>query len=117
MQKNYRNILNELDSSADIRYSFVVSRDGLLIHPEECKELNSEAFAAMAATVLGAAEAAVDELNDGVPAMILVKSRKYNIIIIGAGPRSLLAVVTSSNDTERIYEKMEKAAREIGKLI
>lgn len=117
MQKNYRNILNELDSSADIRYSFVVSRDGLLIHPEECKELNSEAFAAMAATVLGAAEAAVDELNDGVPAMILVKARKYNIIIIGAGPRSLLAVVTSSNDTERIYEKMEKAAREIGKLI
>jgi len=117
MQKNYKHILNELDSSADVKHSFVISRDGLLIHPEQCKELNPEAFAAMAATILGAAEAAVDELNEGVPTMVVVKAKKNNIVITGAGPRLLLAVITSSNDTEKLYENMEKTAREIGKLV
>ncbi len=115
MQKNYKQILNELDSLSDVKHSFVISRDGLLMYPEQCTELNPEAFAAMTATVLGAAEAAVDELNEGVPTMVVVNARKSNIIITGAGPRLLLAAIISSNDTDKVYGYMEKAAREIGK--
>ncbi len=115
--KHYKNILSELESSADIKRSLIVSRDGLLIHPETCGEFNPEAFAAMAATLLGAAEAAMDELNEGVPTMITIKSKKFITVVTGAGSRALLAVITSSNDIDTVYEAMEKAAKEIGKII
>ncbi|NIA09914.1 MAG: hypothetical protein GWP10_09335 [Nitrospiraceae bacterium] len=115
MQKNYRNILNDLNSLDGVKHSFVISRDGLLIYPEECKDINPEAFAAMAATILGAAEAAMDELNGGVPAVVVAKAKKDNIIITGAGPMALLAVVSSSDDIDAVHKAMESASKEIGK--
>lgn len=114
--KQYKRILNDLESSVDIEYSFIVSRDGLLIYPEKCEDLNPEAFAAMSATLLGAAEAAVDEMNGGVPTMVVVKTKKFNIISTGAGAKSLLVVVTPSDDIDAVYEAMEKAAKEIDSI-
>ncbi|MEA2054136.1 MAG: roadblock/LC7 domain-containing protein [Candidatus Thermoplasmatota archaeon] len=115
--KQYRNILSELESSADIDHSFIVSRDGLLIYPEKCSEFNPDAFAAMTATLLAAAEAAMDELNGGVPIRVVVKANNFNIITTGAGPRAILAVITSSNDIDTVHEAMKKAAKEIDEIL
>jgi len=115
--KHYKRILSDLESSADIEYSFIISRDGLLIYPEKYGDLNAEAFAAMGATLLGAAEAATDELNSGLPTMVIVKTRKFNIIAAGAGPKAMLTVVTSSDDMDAVYRAMEKAAKEIDSII
>lgn len=116
--KQYRNILSELESSADIDHSFIVSRDGLLIYPEKCSEFNPDAFAAMTATLLAAAEAAMDELNGGVPIrVVVVKANNFNIITTGAGPRAILAVITSSNDIDTVHEAMKKAAKEIDEIL
>ncbi|RLF64363.1 MAG: hypothetical protein DRN33_02355 [Thermoplasmata archaeon] len=116
-EKHYKRILSDLESSADVENSFIVSRDGLLIYPEKSGDFNAEAFAAMGATLLGAAEAAVDEMSGGLPTMVVVRTRKFNIIATGAGPKAMLAVVTSSHDIDAVYRAMEKAAKEIDSII
>ncbi|MDD3492650.1 MAG: roadblock/LC7 domain-containing protein [Candidatus Thermoplasmatota archaeon] len=112
--KRYKTILNTLASTVDIEHSFIVSRDGLLIAPESCQGLNPHAFAAMAATLLGAAEAAVDELRGGVPAHVAVHTKNFTILVMGAGPRALLAVVTTAEQMDSVIDAMQTAAKELG---
>lgn len=112
--KRYKTILNTLASTADIEHSFIVSRDGLLIAPETCQSLNPHAFAAMTATLLGAAEAAVDELSGGIPDYVTVHTKNCTILAMGAGPKMLLAVVTTAEQIEPVIDALRTAAKELG---
>ena len=114
--KHFKTILNTLVSNADIEHGFFISRDGLLISPESCQSLNPHAFAAMSATLLGAAEAAVDELGGGIPAYVTVNTKNLTIIAMGAGPQILLAVVTTAQDMTPVIDAMKLAANEIKNL-
>ena len=114
--KRYKAILNTLSSSADIEHGFIISRDGLLIAPESCQSINPHAFAAMTATLLGAAEAAVDELSGGIPSHVTVIMKNLTIIARGASPQALLAVVTTASDISPVLDAMQMAAKEIGDL-
>ena len=113
-QKRYKAILNTLSLSADIEHCFIISRDGLLISPESCKNINPHAFAAMTATLLGAAEAAVDELGGGVPSHVTVTMKNMTIIAMGASPQKLLSVVTTARDISPVLDAMKRVAKEIG---
>jgi predicted regulator of Ras-like GTPase activity (Roadblock/LC7/MglB family) len=114
--KQYKTIINTLVSTSEIEHGFIVSRDGLLISPESCENLNAHAFAAMSATLLGAAEAAVDELGGGIPIHVTVKTKKIKIITMGAGPKMLLAVVTAASDVTPVLDAMKTAATKIMNL-
>ncbi len=87
-------ILNNLKFVGDVEGSAVASRDGLLICSTLSLKYNAETFAAMSATMLGAAETATSELGKGIPDRIIVESKLGRIIAIESGPKALLLVMT-----------------------
>jgi len=87
-------ILNDLKNIGGIEASAVASRDGLLIYSTVSKKLHAETFAAMSATMLGAAETATTELGKGIPQRIIVESENGKLIATGAGQKALLVVMT-----------------------
>jgi len=58
-------VLSGLKAEGDIEGSAVITRDGLLIAADLPSRIDAETFAAMAATMTGAAETAVSELKKG----------------------------------------------------
>ncbi len=86
--------LNTLKNIGGIEASAVASRDGLLIYSTISRKLHAETFAAMSATMLGAAETATIELGKGIPERIIVESDNGKIIATGAGNKALLLVMT-----------------------
>lgn len=115
--KEYKKILHDLEADADVEGSCIVSRDGLLIYSDMPDTLHPEAFAAMTATLLGAAEAAMDEVKKGIPQKVVVEGKNFYIITIGAGPKALLTVITQSNDLENIGKAAVRAAEKIEKIV
>ena len=87
-------IINELLCLGGVETSVVASRDGLLIYSNASMKDNAETFAAMSATMLGAAETATTELGKGIPDRIIVESMNGRIIATGAGPKALLILTT-----------------------
>jgi hypothetical protein len=110
-------ILNDLKLLGGIEASVVASRDGLLIYSNSALKQNAETFAAMSATMLGAAETATSELGKGIPERIIVESMNGKIIATGAGPKALLIVLTQPEaslgliliDVAKASEKIKEA--------
>jgi len=88
-------VLIDLKRTGDVEASAIVSRDGLLMASDIPKSVHADTFAAMSATMFGAAETAVSELKKGLPDRVIVESKEGKVIATGAGPKALLVVMTS----------------------
>ena len=88
-------LLNDLKRTGNIEASAVVSRDGLLMASDISAGIHAETFAAMNATMMGAAETAVSELKKGFPDRVIIESKEAKVIVTGAGPKALLIVMTT----------------------
>ena len=84
--------LSDLHNNAAIEASAIVSRNGVLIAANA--PADAKTFAAMAATMLGAAEITSERLDQGVPDCMIVESRRGRLIVMGAGKKMLLAAMT-----------------------
>jgi hypothetical protein len=112
-------VLKEVGKAGDVEASTTVSRDGLLIVAGFAhRSFGAETFVAMTATMLGAAETAISELDKGVPDRVIVESKEAKIIASGAGPKASL-VVMASPDAELglILVEMAKAREKIKALV
>lgn len=112
-------VLRRLEE-AGIEASAVVSRDGIIIIYSGLQTggEEKEAFAAMAAAVLGAAETATSELKQGVPRRIIIESGDRKLIEVGAGPLALLvALVGPKLPVAEALKEIEKAAHEVRRLV
>lgn len=89
--------LKQLKKVGGVDSSAVVTRDGLLIASDISDTVDAETFAAMTATMVGAAETAMNEVGAGIPDRVIVESKKSKIISIGAGEKALLIVMTESD--------------------
>src|SRR3972149_7286970 len=111
-------ILNDLKKAVGVEACAAVSRDGLLIRSNMQKEQFAESFAAMSATMLGAAETATTELGKGVPHRIIVETDDGRLIAVGAGPKALLVVIINSDTgLGLILLELEKAAEKLKELL
>ena len=111
-------ILENLRKTGGVEACAAVSRDGLLIRGIIQKQQFAESFAAMAATMLGAAETATIELGKGVPNRVIVESDQGKLIAVGAGPKALLVVLVDSNTgLGLILLELEKAALKVKELL
>ena len=88
-----KRLLTNLKSLGTIEASAIVSRDGILICSDMPEGVVAETFAAMSATMLGAAETATIELKKGLPGKVIVESKNSKLICMGAGPKALLIVM------------------------
>ncbi len=111
-------ILHDLKSTGDVEASAIVSRDGLLMARDIPREINGETFAAMSATMLGAAETAINELKKGGVNRIIVESKQAKILASGAGEKALLVIMTSPDaGLGLILIEMDKACSKISGVV
>lgn len=113
----YKKVINDLMTTGDIETAVIASRDGLLVVGESAKETSLEQVVAMVATILGAAETATSELGKGLPNRIIVEAPQGKLVIMGAGPKTLVAVVAKPGaGLGLIILAVEKAAEKVKKL-
>ena len=113
-----KEILTELNRSAGVNASAVVSRDGLLMSSVMPEDIDAEAFAAMTATMLGAAETAFSELKKGVAERVIVEGTHAKIIAMGAGSEALLVAMTDPKAMlGLVLHQMGRAVEKIKKVI
>lgn len=72
----------------------VVGRDGLPILLQVSRPVQEETFSAMAAAMLGAAEAALLEFGASEPALITVESGRMRLVLAGLDDQHLLVVAS-----------------------
>jgi hypothetical protein len=104
---------------AGIESSAVVRREGVVIEsdmPGSAEE--NEAFAAMAAAVLGAAETATSELRQGVPRRVILELGARRIVEVGAGPVALLvASIGAGAQFAKALREIDRAAHDIRDIV
>lgn len=111
-------LIADLKKSGGVESCAAVSRDGLLIRSSMQREQFAESFAAMSATMLGAAETASTELGKGVPNRVIVESTQGRLIAVGAGPKALLVVIVSPEaGLGLILLELDKAAKKLKELL
>ena len=111
-------ILADLRKVGGVEACAAVSRDGLLIRSNIHKEQFAESFAAMSATMLGAAETATIELGKGVPHRVIVESENGRLIAVGAGPKALVIVIVNTDTgLGLILHELEKASEKLKGLL
>jgi len=95
--KTINNILQDLNKTQGIEISALLRRDGLLI--SSTMERNADTFAAMSATMFGAAVIASEEFGHGYPDRVIVETNKGKLIASGAGPKAMIIVLARENST------------------
>ena len=111
-------VLKDLKTAGGIEASAVVSRDGLLMASDILQDVHSETFAAMTATMLGAAETAVVELDKGGVDRIIVEGEDAKIIGTGAGQNAILIVMTDpGTGLGLVLVEMDKAKEKVEGII
>lgn len=111
-------LLKGFNDGCSCEGSAIVSRDGLLISSFLSGGVDAETFAAMSATMVGAAETAVSELKKGSMERVIVESRDSKIIATGAGPSALLVVMASSKaNLGLVLMEMKKFSDQISSIL
>ncbi|MDI6902430.1 MAG: roadblock/LC7 domain-containing protein [Methanocellales archaeon] len=126
-------VLDDLKEAVEVEASAIISREGLLMASDLSWHLTyltisregllmasdiSGLFAAMSATMLGAAETATAELWKGISSQIIVELKKGKVIAYGAGPKAILVTITPPKaELSPILVEMEKAADKIKGLL
>ena len=111
-------ILLDLKQMGGINASSIASRDGLLVVSDMDSESHAETFAAMSATMLGAAENATTELGKGIPDRVIVESDHGKLVAMGAGPKALLVILTEPDaGLGLILVELEKSVEKIKKIM
>lgn len=107
IKEQLNDLLKNLHDQNEIEASAVVSRDGLIITAKMSNGLDADTFAAMTATMMGAAETAITEIDKGNISQVIVESNKAKIVCLGAGERALLVLTTPiSTQIERIRDSV-----------
>jgi len=107
LQKALRELKEEFGSVA----SAVISRDGLLIAADMPEGVTAETFTIMCATLMGAASTAHSELKIGQPKLIKISSEKYDMILAGAGRKSIaVSIVPIGSKIDDLQRKLDKIA-------
>ncbi|KAF5410102.1 MAG: hypothetical protein C5S43_05350 [Candidatus Methanocomedens sp.] len=111
-------VLISLESIDDIKLSVIISRHGLLMVSRATQESNTEAFAALTATLHMSAESTTKRLSKEVPKSIIVETDKHNLITYAAGPNALLVVMASNEGgLGLILNEMKKAAEKVKSIV
>lgn len=111
-------VLRNLNRIGGVEALAVASRDGLLIASTISGKQHAETFAAMSATMLGAAETATTELGKGIPDRVIIESKHGRIIATGAGSKALLIVMTQpSAGLGLILIETAKASEKIKQIL
>ena len=111
-------VLLDLKKVDGIESAVIATRDGLLIAANTLPGTHPETFAAMAATMLGAAKTATSRFKDEYVNRVIVESADCRMIVTGSGPKSFVVVLTEINSgLGLILIEIGKGARKIDEIL
>lgn len=117
-QERLEAVLHSLDRVGGIQGSAIISRDGLIVASHVPKDLNVESFAAMSATMTGAAETSVMVIDKGIPNRILVETDKTKLISVGATSELLMVVLSDPRaNIGLLFVEIKKAVQAIKEIM
>lgn len=118
LKEKLEEILIQLESLGDIKLSAIISRHGLLMVSRATQDSDSEAFAALAATLHMSAESTTKRLSNEAPNSIVVETDGNSLITYSAGPNALIVVLASkAGGLGLILTELKKAAKSVEKLV
>jgi hypothetical protein len=117
-QQRLESVLEELAKEKGVLGAALVSRDGLSVRASGKLAQSRETFSAMTATVMGAAEIAIAELDGGRTHHLVATTDRLKLIIVGA-TRDLLLVTATQADMphEKLLPRLESAAQNIALVV
>jgi predicted regulator of Ras-like GTPase activity (Roadblock/LC7/MglB family) len=112
-------ILDNLQAVGGVELSAIVSRQGLLMVSKETGGgLNSEAFAALTATLYISAESTTVRLSGQRPRSIIVETEDKHLITYAAGPDALIVVLVGQEGyIGLVLNELKKAAEKVKQII
>jgi predicted regulator of Ras-like GTPase activity (Roadblock/LC7/MglB family) len=112
-------ILDDLQAVGGVELSAIVSRQGLLMVSKETGGgLNSEAFAALTATLYISAESTTVRLSGQRPRSIIVETEDKHLITYAAGPDALIVVLVGQEGyIGLVLNELKKAAEKVKQII
>jgi predicted regulator of Ras-like GTPase activity (Roadblock/LC7/MglB family) len=113
------NVLVDLESAGGIEMSAIITKDGLLMVSKKGNwAMNTEAFAALTATIHMSAETTTLRINNQKPKSITVETDDKHLITFTAGQKALLVVLVGNTGYNGlIFEELKKAAEKVKKII
>jgi predicted regulator of Ras-like GTPase activity (Roadblock/LC7/MglB family) len=117
-QERLEQLLHELAKGPGILGAALVSRDGMSVRTTGRPELSRETFSAMSATLVGAAEIALGDLDPAKLDHVLVETHAAKLLLLGA-TSDLLLVVYAKRDAplDSILERARAAAGSVAAMI
>ncbi|CAG0988247.1 MAG: roadblock/LC7 domain-containing protein [Candidatus Methanoperedens sp.] len=112
-------ILEDLQSAGGVELCAIVSKQGLLMVSREASPgLDSEAFAALTATLYMSAESTTMRLSKQKPRSIIVQTDDKQLITYASGPDALIVVLVGNEGyIGLILGEMKKAAEKVINII
>ncbi|SNQ59518.1 roadblock/LC7 domain-containing protein [Candidatus Methanoperedens nitratireducens] len=112
-------ILDDLQAVGGVELSAIVSRQGLLMVSKDTGGgLNSEAFAALTATLYISAESTTVRLSGQRPRSIIVETEDKHLITYAAGPDALMVVLVGQEGyIGLVLNELKKAASKVRQFI
>lgn len=110
--------LTSLMQVGQIKASGIVSKEGLLINSRTPPDVDARIFSALCSTIMGAAEAASGQMTTGSVSQISVKTEKGTIVLIPAGAKAILTVLTEPEaQLGLIFFEMESMAEQVNQIM
>jgi len=107
-------VLTGLMQVGQIKACGVVSKEGLLINSRTPPDVDARIFSALCSTIMGAAEAASGQMTTGNVSQISVKTEKGTIVLLPAGLKAILTVLTEPEaQLGLIFFEMETRAAQV----
>lgn len=111
-------VLSGLLKVGQIQACAVVSKEGLLIDSRTPPEVDARIFSALCSTIMGAAEAASGQMATGLVGQISLKTEKGTIVLIPAGKKAILTVLTEPEaQIGLIFYEMEERAMMVDQIL
>lgn len=111
-------VLSGLLKVGQIQACAVVSKEGLLINSRTPPEVDARIFSALCSTIMGAAEAASGQMDTGIVNQISLKTEKGTIVLIPAGQKAILTVLTEPEaQIGLIFYEMEERALMVDQIL
>ena len=117
-QEELGSLLQRINGIKDVEGASLVTRDGLLIASEFSKSLDSDAFAAMSATIFGAAETSLSELKKGQVDRVIVESKEMKFVAADAGSKAIIIIIVSNKaNIGLVLVELKKSIKEVRRVI
>jgi uncharacterized protein len=111
-------VLAGLIKVGQIKACGIVSKEGLLINSITPPDVDARIFSALCSTIMGAAEAASGQMTTGAVSQISVKTEKGTIVLIPAGMKAILTVLTDPEaQIGLIFFEMENRAAQVDEIL